>query len=198
MAEKWLRSRSGTRDEDSFDKTDNIDTDSNSTYLESEANIAVTANPTGEGSVQNSVFVAHDSNNATLPNITTLQLQDLLATVMTAIHAESSKQTAAFRTELAKLTETLKTQFRQENERLAVSLTEKFEDANTKLREEFNVKLQHEMLCVSERVNILKSNTEHAIDNLKKSVENLSDVMSSRVKAHIVQTRRELDKQSRK
>jgi hypothetical protein len=132
MAERWLRSRSGTRDEDSFDKTDNIDIDSDSTYLESEANIAVRANPTGEGSVQNSVVAAHDSNNTTLSNITTLQLQDLLATLMTAIQAESSKQTAAFQTELAKQTETLKTQFRQENEKPAASLTEKFEAANTK------------------------------------------------------------------
>jgi hypothetical protein len=76
----------------------------------------VRANTTGEDSVQNSVFGAHDCNNATLTNITTLQLQDLLANVMTAIQAESIKQTAAFQTELAKMTETLKTQFRQENE----------------------------------------------------------------------------------
>jgi len=142
MADRWLRSRRGTRDQDSFDNADNINLDSDSTYLESEANITVRANPTREGRVQNSVVAAHDSNNATLPNITTLQLQDLLANVMTAIQTESSKQTAAFQTELAKLTETLKMQFRQENEKLATSLTEKFEAANTKLREEFNVKLQ--------------------------------------------------------
>jgi DNA anti-recombination protein RmuC len=148
------------------------------TYLESEANIAVIANPVGEGSAQNSVVAAHNSNNETLSNITTVQLQDLLATVMTAIQAESSKQTAAFQTELAKLTETLKTQFRQENEKLAASLTEKFEAANTKLREEFNVKLQNEIQCVSERVNILKGDTEHATDNLNKSVDKLSEATS--------------------
>jgi hypothetical protein len=101
----------------------------------------VRANTTEEGSVQISVVAAHDINNATLSNITTLKLQDLLATVMTTIEAESSKHTAAFQTELAELTETLKTQFRQENEKLAASLTEKFEAANTKLQEEFNVKL---------------------------------------------------------
>ena len=195
MAERWLRSRTGPRDQDSFNDADNIDLDSEGTYLGSEATITVRANPTGEGSVQNSVVAARDSDNATLANITTLQLQDLLATVMTAIQAESSKQTAAFQTELAKLTETLKAQFRQENEKLAASLTEKFETANTKLREEFNVKLQSEIQCVSERVNVLKSDTEHGIDNLNKSVENLSEVMSSRVNAHIVQTRKELDKQ---
>jgi uncharacterized protein YicC (UPF0701 family) len=149
----------------------------------------VRANPKGEGSVQNSVVAAHDSNNSTLSNIITLQLQDLLATVMTAIQVEGSKQRAAFQKKLTKLTENLRKQFRQENEKLAASLTEKFEAANTKLREEFNAKLQHEMRSVSERVNILKSETEQAIDNLNLSVKNLSEVMSSGVNASIVKTR---------
>ena len=123
MAERWLRSRSGTRDEDSFDNADNLDLDSNSTHLETEANITGRANPVVESGVQNSEVAAHDSNNAILSNITTLKLQDLLATVMTAIQAESSKQMAAVKTEVAKLAETLKAQFRQENEKLAASLT---------------------------------------------------------------------------
>jgi hypothetical protein len=37
MAKRWLRSRSVTREEDSFDNEDNVDLDSNSSYLESEA-----------------------------------------------------------------------------------------------------------------------------------------------------------------
>jgi phosphopantetheine adenylyltransferase len=64
----------------------------------------------------------------------TPQLQDLFATVMTAIQTEGNKQTASFQAEVAKLTETLKMQFKQENEKLAASLTERFEAANTKLR----------------------------------------------------------------
>jgi NADH dehydrogenase/NADH:ubiquinone oxidoreductase subunit G len=155
----------------------------------------VRANPAVEGGVQNSEVVAHASNNATYSNITTLQLQDLLATVMTAIHAESSNQTAAIKTEVTKLAETLKAQFRQENERLAASLTERFETANAKLREEFSVKLQHEIQGVSERVNTLKRDIEHGTDNLNKSVEILSEEMSARVNAHIVPTRKELVKQ---
>jgi hypothetical protein len=109
-----------------------------------------------EGGVQNSEVAAHNSNNATLSNITTLKLQGWLATVMTAIQAESSKQMAAVKTEVAKLAETLKAQFREENEKLAASLTERFEAANAKLREEFNVKLQHKIQGVSDRVNTLK------------------------------------------
>jgi copper chaperone CopZ len=44
-------------------------------------------------------------------------------------------------------------------------------------------------------VDILKRDSEHDIDSLTKSVENLSGGMSTRVNAHVVQTRKELDKQ---
>ena len=159
------------RDEDSFDNADSTDMDNNSTYLASEADITVRTNPTLEVSVQNSEVTAYDSNNATLSNITS-QLQDLFATVMTANRA----------------------QLRQENEKLVASLSERFETANKKLREEFNVKLQHEIQSVSERVDILKRDSEHGIDNLNKSVENLKEGMSSRANAHALQTRKKLDK----
>jgi DNA anti-recombination protein RmuC len=114
---------------------------------------------------------------------------------MAAIQAESSRQTAAFQTELVKLKETLKAQFKQENEKLTTSLTERFEAANKKLREEFNDKLQHEIQDVSDRVDMLKRDTEHGTDNLTKAVENVSEGMSTRVNAHIVQTRKETDRQ---
>jgi len=114
---------------------------------------------------------------------------------MATIQADSSKQTAAFQTGLAKLTETLEAKFRQEYEKLAASLTESFEAANAKLREEFKVKSQPEIQCVSEIVDILKTDTEHGINNSTKSVENIIEGMNARVNAHIVQTRNELDKQ---
>lgn len=104
MAGKWLRSRNSTRDEGNFDNVDNLDKDSDNKYFESEANITARANPTVEVSVVNSKVAANDSNNATLSNITS-QLHDLLATVMEAIQAESTKQTSAFQTEAAKLIE---------------------------------------------------------------------------------------------
>ena len=93
-----------------------------------------------EVSVQNSEVAAHNSNKATLSNITTSQLQDLLATVMAAIQVKNTKQTAAFPTEVAKLTENLKAQFKQENDKIAASLAERFEASNTKQRKEFNAR----------------------------------------------------------
>jgi len=162
--------------------------------LKSEADIAVRADPVVEVSILNSEAAAHDSNNATLSNITS-QIQDLLTTVMTAIKAESSKQTAAFQAEMTKLTETLKVQFKQENDKLAASLTERFEAANVKLREEFNTKLQQEIQGVSGKVDTLKKDTEQGMDNVAKAVGDLRDEVSERVNAHTVQVRKELDRQ---
>ena len=85
---RGLGAVSSTRDEEDFD---NVDMDSNNTYFESEANITPRANLTVEVSVQNSEVAANDSNNGPLSNITTSQLQDLLATVMAAVQAESTK-----------------------------------------------------------------------------------------------------------
>jgi hypothetical protein len=72
---------------------------------------------------------------------------------------------------------------------------ERYQAANTKLREEFNAKLQHEIQGVSDREDILKRDTEHDIDSLTRSVENVSEEISKRVNVHIVQTRKEFDKQ---
>ena len=55
--------------------------------------------------------------------------------------------------------------------------------------------MQHEIQDVSRKVDILKRDTEHGTDNLTKSIGDLSDKMSTRVNAHVVQTRKELDKQ---
>jgi glycine cleavage system H lipoate-binding protein len=74
----------------------------------------VRANPAVDVRVQNPEVEVCNSSNVTLSNITASQLQDFLATVMTAIQAERSKQTAVFQAEVAKQTETLKAPFKQE------------------------------------------------------------------------------------
>ena len=55
--------------------------------------------------------------------------------------------------------------------------------------------MRNDIQCVSERVDILKTDTERGINNLTKPVENISEGTKARVNAHIVQTRKELDKQ---
>jgi hypothetical protein len=163
--------------------------------VETEANSAVKANPVVEVNIQGAEFTNLSSDNAAMSNVTTSQLQDLFAAVMAAIQTESNKQTAAFQTEIVKMTETLKAQFQQENEKLAASLTERFEAANGRLREEFNVKLQQEIQGVSKKVDTLSSDIEHEIVCLNKSVEDLSEGLSQKLHVHIVQTRKEFDKQ---
>jgi hypothetical protein len=64
-------------------------------------------------------------------------------------------------------------------------LTERFDACKAKLREEFHVKLQHEIQGVSDRVDILKRDNEHNIDRLTKSVETLSEGTSKGVNAHM-------------
>jgi len=96
---------------------------------------------------------------------------------------------------MTKLTETIKVQFKQENEKLAASLSERFEAANVKLREEFHIKLQHEIQGVSGKVETVKKDTEQNIDNVAKAVGDLHDEVSERVNAHTVQVRKELDRQ---
>jgi hypothetical protein len=76
----------------------NTKMNSNNIIIRSEANSAVRANPVVEVNVQDSDVTAVNSNNATMSNITTSQLQDLLVTVMAAIQTEIIKQTAAFQT----------------------------------------------------------------------------------------------------
>ena len=71
---------------------------------------------------------------------------------------------------MTKLTETLKVQFKQENEKFAASLTERFEAANVKLREEFNIILQHEIQGVSRKADTLKKDTKQVIVNVAKAV----------------------------
>jgi len=120
--------------------------------------------------VQNSEVASQGKNHAILNNTTT-QLQDSFATVIAAIEAQSARQTAAFKTEITKLTANLKAQLKQENEKLATSLPEILEAANTKLRDKFNDKLQDEIRGVPDRVDILKRDTAHDIDNLTDSVK---------------------------
>lgn len=55
--------------------------------------------------------------------------------------------------------------------------------------------MQHEIQSISDKADILKGDTEHGTDNVTKSVGDLSEKISTRVKGHIVQTRKELDKQ---
>jgi hypothetical protein len=92
MAERPLRSRSRTRDEDSSDSVSNMNFTRDNIIVKSEANSTVKANPVMEVNTQNTEVAVFNSDNATISYITTSPLQDLFATVMTAIQTESNKR----------------------------------------------------------------------------------------------------------
>jgi hypothetical protein len=62
----------------------------------------VKANPVVEVNMQDSEVIAFNNDKKTMSNITTSQLQDLFATVITAIQTKGNKQTAALQTDLNK------------------------------------------------------------------------------------------------
>ena len=101
-------------------------------------------------------------------NISRDQLQDFLNNVMQAIRAESAKQTAALQEESKKQTVKLASEIKRENERLAKSLTAKFEAAHDKIKEDFEVWLNSEILIVSERIDNVRKDNENELVKLTK------------------------------
>jgi hypothetical protein len=85
-------------------------------------------------------------------NIPRDQLQDFLTTVMQAIRAESAKLTPAV--------QSLKSEIKKDNEQLVKSLTEKFEAAHDKIRKDFKIGSNSEILIVSERINDVRKDNE--------------------------------------
>jgi hypothetical protein len=133
-------------------------------------------------------------------NISSNQLQDVLMTAMQATQSESAKRTAAvpeeskkqtalFQAESVKLTsavESLRSEINKENEMLAESLTAEFEAAHDKIREDFKIKLNSEILIVKERTDNVRKDNENEVSTLYASV-------SERINAHVTQTGKQTD-----
>jgi hypothetical protein len=136
----------------------------------------ITSNPNLENTGDDNAIINLNSDDKP-NNISRDQLQDFLNTVMQAIRAESAKQTAALHEESEKQTallqeeskeqtallkaecgkliyavESLRSEIKKENGRLPKSLTAKFEAAHDKIREDFEVRLNSEILVVSEKI----------------------------------------------
>jgi nucleoside diphosphate kinase len=95
----------------------------------------------------------NDANLKELPdNIPSTQLQNFLTTVMQAIKSESAKLTFGM--------QSLRAEIKKDNEQLVKGLTAKFEAAQNKIREDFEVKLNSEILIVSDKINDVRKNNE--------------------------------------
>jgi hypothetical protein len=94
----------------------------------------------------NNVPAIINANSNELPdNMPCTQLLDLLTTVMQAIKSECAKLTSAV--------QNLSSEIKTNNEQLFKNLTVKFEAAQNKIREDFEMKLNSDILIVSERMN---------------------------------------------
>jgi hypothetical protein len=112
---------------------------------------------------------------------------------------ESAKQTAALvatmDTKLASAIENLKSELSYEKEKLAENLIARSEPANAAIREELNAKISSEIRVVSYKIDNVSRNAEMKITTLNNTIEGMSECMNERMNAHVVQSRKETDRQ---
>ena len=115
-------------------------------------------------------------------NISAHEIQDFLATVMPAIHAESAKQTASLEIRLTTTSERQSA----ESAKLASAtenVTAKFEYAHTKIMDEFSVQLNSD--CV-------RKDNESKISKLSDTDGKRCESVHETINAHISQTGKQM------
>jgi hypothetical protein len=111
------------------------------------------------------------------------------------LKAESAKLTAESAkliAESAKLTsvvESLRSEIKRESERLPESLTAKFEAAHDRIREEYEVILNSEILIMSERINNVRKDNEIEVIKLSSTVDEVYANVSEKIDTAVTQTR---------
>jgi hypothetical protein len=206
MASRRLRNRNySVVNQADSDNRENMD-DSNVTCFESDAEVIVRENPALEQAEQNANIVVTSNDNVTIctdsnvdkGSMSATHLQELLSTLMQTIHSESCKQTAALVTPMdSKLTsaiENLKSELRYENEKLAEILIARFEPVNVEIREESKAILSSEIIVVSDKVENVSRDAENKVTTLNNTIKSARECMNDRMKAHVLQSRRETDR----
>jgi hypothetical protein len=129
----------------------------------------------------------------------TAVLEEKLTAEITKQSAESAKQTASLvatmDSKLATVIEGLKSELRYENEKLAESLIARSESANAAIREELNAKISSEIRVVSDKIDDVSKDTENKITTLNNTIKSVHECMNERLNAHVVQNRKETDRQ---
>jgi hypothetical protein len=207
MASRRLRNRNlAVVSQAGSDNSENKDVSDN-TCFESEAELTVRENPVLEQAEQNTNTVVTNSDSVAIctdPNVgegsmSATQIQEFLATVMQIIQSEICKQTAALVATMdSKLTsaiEKLKSELSYENEKLAESLIARSESVNATIREELNAKISSEIRVVADRIDNVCRDAENKTTTLNNTIEGVRECMIERMNAHVVQTRKETDRQ---
>ena len=94
--------------------------------------------------------------------------------------AQSAKLTSAV--------ESLQSDIKRENERLAKSHTAKFEAAHDKIKEDFEVSLNSEILIVSERIDNVRKDNENELVKLSSIIDEVYASVSEKTDTDVTQT----------
>jgi len=115
---------------------------------------------------------------------------------MQAMRAESAKQTAVIQKESKKQTvrltsavQSLRSEIKRENEKLAKSLSAKFEAARRKIKEDFEIRLNSEILIVSERIDNVRKDNENGLVKLSSTIDEVYTSMREKIDTDVTQTR---------
>jgi hypothetical protein len=117
----------------------------------------------------------------------------------TKLTTESAKQIAALEAKLDSLLapaiENLKSELRYENKKLTENLTARCQSANVAVQEEFNAKLSSEIRVVSDKTDDVSKEDENKFTTLNSTIKSMRECMNEMINAHVVQTRKETDRQ---
>jgi len=90
---------------------------------------------------------------------------------------------------LTSAVEGLRFEIKKENERLAKSRTAKFEAAHYKIKEDFEARLNSEILIVSERIDDVRKDIENEVIKLSSTIDEVYASMSEKSDTDVIQTR---------
>ena len=86
-------------------------------------------------------------------------------------------------------------ELRYGRKKLAEGLIARSESANAAIREELIAKISSETRSVSDKIDNVSKNTENKIATLNNTIESVRECMNERMNAHVVQARKETDRQ---
>jgi len=97
------------------------------------------------------------------------------------LKAESAKLKSAV--------ESLRSEIKRENERLAKILTAKFDAAHDKIKEDFEFRLNSEILIVSERIDSERKDNENELVKLSSTIDEVYANVSEKIDTDVTQIR---------
>jgi len=198
MSSRKLRSRRLSVDSRTSSVQDNLDENSLTDFSQEggimtgeirELEIITSIPNLGNTKDENSIINLNTDDQPN--NISRDQLQEYLNTVTQVIRAEIAALQEESKKQTAKLTsavESLRSEIKRENKRLAKRFTAKFEAAHDKIREDFEVRLNSEILIVSERLDNVRKDNVNELVKLSSTIDEVYASVSEKIDTDVTQT----------